>query len=64
MSDNVSEIEKSLRSMYELGREHGYDQAVREMDIKRLQEKALDLANKDTTKPIVHSSRVCEVENE
>lgn len=31
-----SQIEKSLREIYELGKEHGYKQAVRDMEIERL----------------------------
>ena len=34
----MSEIEKSLREMYELGVEHGHQLAIRDMEIKRLEE--------------------------
>ena len=32
-----SQIEKSLREMYELGKKHGYNLAVKDMEIKKLQ---------------------------
>lgn len=34
----LSQLEKSLHEMYELCKEHGYKQAVRDMEIKKLQD--------------------------
>ncbi len=46
-ADAPSEIEQSLRRMYELGREHGYKDAMIDMELDRL----IGLSQQDTPQP-------------